>query len=81
MSVTQDEPPILIHAIGTPALLANGAVEGIVTAVCLRQKDAITYQVSWWDGASYKFDWFTPFELQFNAQAQKRIGFHQARQA
>lgn len=69
---------MLVLAIGTRVKIAPG-LQGLVTAICIRDCDHTTYQVAWVDGAVRYEQWLERFELECWEQAKPlEVGFYRA---
>lgn len=67
---------IEVIMIGSPVMIANGTVEATLLAVCLYDKNRITYQCSWWNGRSRISEWLEQHEVsRVEETAGARIGF------
>ena len=65
---------IEVIQVGTGVTLLNGS-EAVVSAICIRGTDAVTYECSWWDGSSRQTDWFLEKEFSSLGQERRGIGF------
>ncbi len=69
-----------VLAIGTRVQMHFPAdpIDGIVTAVCIRHYEHVTYEVVWWDGRQRKCEWLEGCELTVPGEMNfQPIGFHQ----
>lgn len=66
---------VKVFPIGTDVVIDSN-VKGIIIGITIREKDAIVYEVSWWDGFERKLEKFAECELKFPVnQKQQKIGF------
>ena len=64
-----------VFQVGCPVVIGDD-VRALVTAVCIREKCHITYEVTWWDGNSHECKWLEQFEVaRAEGSASVRIGF------
>ena len=52
-------------AVGTKVEIGYGAdhVVGHVNAICIRERDYVTYEVVWWDGRNRRSEWLARGEI------------------
>lgn len=48
---------------GTPVHIASGEILGTITGIMVRDRDKITYEVTWWDRRDRKTGWFAVSEI------------------
>lgn len=60
--------------IGSKVKLAED-VYGVISAVCIRGNNYITYECSWWNGRSHDSKWFNETEIEVTLSEKTRIGF------
>jgi hypothetical protein len=64
-----------VITVGSRVELAED-VHGILTAICIRENNNITYEVGFWNGRSYDSRWFTSHEIRSTDLGdKKKIGF------
>jgi hypothetical protein len=70
---------VTVIAYGTDVTIGGG-VKGVITAVCMRGT-RITYEVTWWDGATRRAEWMDAIEVNTESTSRQKIGFIEAQQA
>lgn len=50
-------------------------VYGVISAVCIRGNNYVTYECSWWNGRSHDSKWFHENEIEVTLSEKTRIGF------
>jgi uncharacterized protein YodC (DUF2158 family) len=70
---------IVVMPIGTKVSLGHSleeAIDAVITSVCIKQNNYVTYECSWWSGRSNETGWFheTQFLNSDNVERTK-IGF------
>ncbi len=66
---------IEVFHVGSPVVVGE-KIDATVTAVCLREKCHVTYEVTWWNGNSHECKWLEQFEVKRKEEsASVRIGF------
>ena len=63
-----------LYGVGSKVKLADD-VYGIITAICLRGDNYVTYECSWWNGRSHDSKWFHSDEIEVTLSEKTRIGF------
>ena len=63
-----------LHKVGSKVKLAND-VYGVISGVCIRANNYVTYECSWWNGRSVDNKWFHESEIEVTENEKTRIGF------
>lgn len=63
-----------LYKIGSKVKLADD-VYGVITAICLRGDNYVTYECAWWNGRSHDNKWFHSSEIEVALSEKTRIGF------
>lgn len=65
---------ITVIPIGEPVLI-GGNVPAVVTGITIRSGDHVTYEVSWFDGATHYCQWLESLEVSTREKRRTSIGF------
>ena len=51
-----------VYGVGTEVLIGDH-VPAVITAICIRSENHVTYECAWWDGNQRHCDWIESEEL------------------
>jgi len=62
-----------VYECGTPCKIGrNGDITGTITAINIRFQNML-YEVTWWDDATKKTEWFNPEELTVDSAPAEHV--------
>lgn len=55
--------------------LHDGSLFGLITGINIRDREHITYEVSYWYQGQHYFVWLEEFEVESTKEQRSRVGF------
>ena len=66
---------LLVFPVGSPVIIGDH-IEGVIVGICIREKQYVTYDVSWWDGNTHCNKWLDQHEVKcHDGIVATKIGF------
>lgn len=69
------KPPLSVLPVGTKVVV-EGDIDGVISAICIRGNDFVSYEVIWWNNRSRVLEWVTEDEVsEMSGDKEMKIGF------